>query len=161
MEHFDCGIFPLLRNIIPPPNANNDVEQSLSQGGITVEGDLEQLNGSSIQSNSLSVSSRADGNCQLLHRWLESKRRIYRPLVEAFGNVRVELRRLGVQEGLEPPNPSFADESNVPQQNTVLIFNELRAAVSLPLRVYRLDVFIKSGLVAFPDACFEFADVNL
>ena len=36
-------------------NADDDVEQSLSQGGITVEGDLEQLDGNSIRSNSLSV----------------------------------------------------------------------------------------------------------
>ena len=30
-----CGTAP------PPPNTNDDVEQSPAQGGITVEGDLE------------------------------------------------------------------------------------------------------------------------
>ena len=50
MASFHCrGTSP------PPPNANDDVEQSLSQGGITVEGDLEQLDGNSIRSNGLSV----------------------------------------------------------------------------------------------------------
>ena len=49
------GVFPLLRNVSPPSNANDDVEQSLPQSGITVEGDLEQLDGNSIRSNSLSV----------------------------------------------------------------------------------------------------------
>ena len=53
VEHLDDGVFPLLRNVSPPPNTNDDVEQSLSQGGITVEGDLEQLDGNSIRSNSL------------------------------------------------------------------------------------------------------------
>ena len=62
---------------------------------------------------------------------------------------------------MEPPNPSFADEFNVPQQIAVLIFDELRATVSLPLQVHRLEVLIKSRLIAFPDACFEFADVGL
>ena len=55
VKHLDDGVFPLLWNISPPPNANDDVEQSLSQGGITVESDLEQLDGNSIRSNSLSI----------------------------------------------------------------------------------------------------------
>lgn len=38
-----------------PPNADDDVEQSLSQGEITVEGDVEQLDGNLVPSNSLSV----------------------------------------------------------------------------------------------------------
>ena len=42
--------------ILPrPPNTNDDIEQSPSQGGITVEGDLEQLNGDSARSNNYSV----------------------------------------------------------------------------------------------------------
>ena len=36
------GTFPL-RHAPPPPNKNDDIEQPPSQGGITVEGDLEQL----------------------------------------------------------------------------------------------------------------------
>ena len=70
------------------------------------------------------------------------------------------LRRLGVQEGVEPPNPSFADEFNVSQQTAMLVFDELRAAVSLPFQVHRLKMPLESGLVASPDACFEFADVG-
>ena len=40
MEYHDDGIFPLLRHLAPPPNTNDDIEQSPVQGGITVEGDL-------------------------------------------------------------------------------------------------------------------------
>ena len=48
------------------------IEQSPAQGGITVEGDLEQLKGDSVRSDSLFVRQRADGVCQLLHRELNS-----------------------------------------------------------------------------------------
>ena len=44
-----CGTSP------SPPNTNDNIEQSTSQGGITVEGDLEQLNGGSVRSDSISV----------------------------------------------------------------------------------------------------------
>ena len=72
MEYHDNGIFPLLRHLAPPPNTNDDIEQSLAQGGIIVEGDLEQLNRDSVRSDSLSVRQRTDGACQLLHRGLNS-----------------------------------------------------------------------------------------
>ena len=55
-----CGTSP------PHPTTNDDIEQSPAQGGIAVEGDLEQLNGDSVWSDSLSVRQRADGVCQLL-----------------------------------------------------------------------------------------------
>ena len=57
-------------------------------------------------------------------------------------------------------NQSFADEFNVSQQTAVLVFDELRAAVSLPFQVHCLKMPIEAGVVAFPDACFEFADVG-
>ena len=73
VEYHDDGIFPLLRHLTPPPpNTSDDIEQSPAQGGITVEGDLEQLNGDSVRSDSLSVCQRADGVCQLLHRGLNA-----------------------------------------------------------------------------------------
>ena len=72
MECHDDGIFPLLRHLAPPSNTNDDIKQSPARGGITVEGDLEQLNGDSVRSDSLSVRQRADGACQLLHRGLNS-----------------------------------------------------------------------------------------
>ena len=53
---------------------------------------------------------------------------------------------------------SFADEFNIPQEYAVLVFDVRRAAVSLPLQVYRLKVLVEAGLVAFSSACFEFAD---
>ena len=59
---------------------------------------------------------------------------------------------------MEPPGPSFADEFNVPQEDAVLVFDVRRAAVSLPFQVHRLNVLAKAGLVAFSNACFEFAD---
>ena len=59
---------------------------------------------------------------------------------------------------MEPPNPSFADECNVPQEHAVLIFDVRRAAVSLPFQVHRLKVLVETGVVAFSSACFEFAD---
>ena len=58
---------------------------------------------------------------------------------------------------MEPPDPSFADEFNVPQ-DAVLVFDVRRAAVSLPFQVHRLKVLVEAGLVAFSTACFEFAD---
>ena len=61
---------------------------------------------------------------------------------------------------MEPPNSSFADEFNVSQQTAVLVFDELRAAVSLLFQVHRLKMPIEAGVVAFSDACFEFADVG-
>ena len=61
-----CGTSP------PPPNTNDDIEQSPSQGGITVKGDLEQLNGDFVRFDSLSFRQRADGVCHLLHRGLNS-----------------------------------------------------------------------------------------
>ena len=70
MEYHDDGIFLLLRHLVPPPNTNDDIGQSPAQGGIAVEGDLKQLNGDSVRSDSLSVRQRADGVCQLLLRGL-------------------------------------------------------------------------------------------
>ena len=66
------------------------------------------------------------------------KCRVLGPLLEAFGDVRVELRRLGVQEGVDPLNLSFANEFNISQQTAVLVFDELRVVVSLPFHVHRL-----------------------
>ena len=59
---------------------------------------------------------------------------------------------------MEPPDPPFADEFNVPQEDAVLVFNVRRAAVSLPFQVHRLEVLVKAYLVAFLSACLEFAD---
>ena len=59
---------------------------------------------------------------------------------------------------MEPPDPSFADEFNVPQEDTVLAFDVRRAVVSLPFQVHRLKVLVEAGLVAFSSACFEFAN---
>ena len=58
-----------------------------------------------------------------------------------------------------PPDPSFADEFNVPQEYAVLVFDVRRAAVSLPFQVLRLKVLVEAGLVAFSSACSEFVDV--
>ena len=59
---------------------------------------------------------------------------------------------------MEPPNPSFVDEFNVPQEDAILVFDVRRAAVSLPFQVHRLQVLVEVGLVAFSSACFEFAN---
>ena len=59
---------------------------------------------------------------------------------------------------MEPPDPSFADEFNVPQEDAVLVFDVRRAAVLLPFQVHRLKVLVEAGLVASSIACFEFAD---
>ena len=72
VEYRNGGIFPLPCHLDPPPNTNDDIEQSPAQGGITVEGDLEELNGDSVRSDSLSVCQRANDVCQLLHRGLNS-----------------------------------------------------------------------------------------
>ena len=72
MEYHDDGIFPPLRHLASPLNTNVDIEQSPAQGGITVEGTLEQLNGDSVRPDRRTVRQRADGVCQLLHRTLNS-----------------------------------------------------------------------------------------
>ena len=59
---------------------------------------------------------------------------------------------------MEPPDPSFADELNVPQEDAVLVFDVRRAAGSLPFQVHCLKVLVGAGLVTFSSACFEFAD---
>ena len=83
-----CGTSP------PPLQIQTTISSSPpSQGGITVEGDLEQLNGDSVRSDSLSVRQRADGACQLLHRGLDSKRHVLGPLFADEFNVRSGVRR--------------------------------------------------------------------
>ena len=158
VEYHDDGIFPLLRHLDPPPNMNDDIEQSPVQSGITVEGDPEQLNGDSVRYDSVSVRQRADGVCQLLHHGLKAQRHVFGPLVKTFCDVRVKPWRLGVEESVEPTDPSFADEFDVPQEDAVLVFDICRAAVSLPSQVHRIKVLVKAGLVAFSSACFEFAN---
>ena len=59
---------------------------------------------------------------------------------------------------MEPPDPSFADEFNVPQEDAVLVFDLCRAAVLLPFQVHRLKVVVEAGLVPFSSAYFEFAN---
>ena len=48
---------------------------------------------------------------------------------------------------MEPPDPSFADEFNVPHEDAVLVFDVRRAAVLLPFQVNHLKVFVEAGLV--------------
>ena len=55
MEDHGDGMFPLLRHFAPPPNTNDDIKQSPAQGGITVEGDLKELNGDSVWSDNPSI----------------------------------------------------------------------------------------------------------
>ena len=59
---------------------------------------------------------------------------------------------------MEPPNPSFADEFNVPQDDAVLVFDVRRATVSLPFPVPCLKVLVEAGLIAFLSSCFEFTN---
>ena len=59
---------------------------------------------------------------------------------------------------MEPPDLSFADEFNVPQEDAVLAFDVRRAAISFSLQIHYLKVLVEAGLVAFSIACFEFAD---
>ena len=47
---------------------------------------------------------------------------------------------------MEPPDPSFADEFNVPQEDAVLVFDVRRAAVSLPFQVHRLKVLLENDV---------------
>ena len=81
-----CGTSP------PPRNTNDDIEQSPAQGEITLEYDLEQLNGDSVRSDNLSVRQRADDVCQLLHSGVNSLQHVFGPLVKAFCDVRVKPR---------------------------------------------------------------------
>ena len=59
---------------------------------------------------------------------------------------------------MEPPDPSFADEFNVPQEYAVLVFDARRAEISLSFQIHRLWMLIKAGLVVFSSVCFMFAD---
>ena len=51
---------------------------------------------------------------------------------------------------MEPPDPSFADEFNVPQEDAVLSLTYAE--------LHRFKVLVEAGLVAFSSACFEFAN---
>ena len=62
---------------------------------------------------------------------------------------------------MEPPNPSFADEFNVPQEDAVLDFDERRAAVSLRFQVHRLKLLVEAGLVVFSSACLLYCIYNI
>ena len=53
---------------------------------------------------------------------------------------------------MEPPDSSFTDEFNVPQEDAVLVFDVLRAAVSLPFQVQCLKVLVEAGMVTFSSA---------
>ena len=59
---------------------------------------------------------------------------------------------------MEPPDPSFADEFNLPQEDTFLVsrFAEIRSR--FPSRFIVLKVLVEAGQVAFSSASFEFAD---
>ena len=59
---------------------------------------------------------------------------------------------------MEPPEPSFADEVNIRQEDTVLVCNVRPAEILLPFQIYHLQVLVKAGLIAFSNACFKFAD---
>ena len=50
---------------------------------------------------------------------------------------------------MEPPDPSFVDKPNVPQEDAVLVFDVPRAVVSLPLQVHRLKVLVEAGLYVY------------
>ena len=50
MEYHDDGIHPLLRHLAPHPDTNDGIEQSSVKGGITIEGNLDLLNGDSVRS---------------------------------------------------------------------------------------------------------------
>ena len=78
--------------------------------------------------------------------------------MRAFCNVRVKPRSLGVGIDVEPPDPSFADEFNIPQEHVFLVFDVRRVVVSLPFQVHHLKVLVEAGLVSFSSACSEFAD---
>ena len=92
VKYHDDGIILLLRHLAPPPNTNDNIEQSLAEGGITIEADLQQPDGDSVRSDSLSVRQRADGVCQLLHRGLNSYQHVFGSLAKAFCDVRVKPR---------------------------------------------------------------------
>ena len=59
---------------------------------------------------------------------------------------------------MEPPDSTFADEFNIPQEYDVLVLDVGRVSVSLHFQARRLKVLVEAGLVAFSSACFEFAD---
>jgi hypothetical protein len=42
------------------------------------------------------------------------------------------------QESVEPPDPSFTDAFNVPQEDAILVYDVRLDAVSLPFQVRRL-----------------------
>ena len=67
------------------------------------------------------------------------------------------LGDLELRERVGPPDPSFVDEFNVPQEYAVLVFDVRRAMVSLSFQIYCLKMLVEAGLVAFSSVCFEFA----
>lgn len=97
---------------------------------------------------------------QLLNRVLESRQPVLGPLVEAFGNVRVELQRFSVQEGEETPNLPFMEDFKAPQQLPCSSLIDCSLRSRFPSKFIVLGVRIKTILVAFPYTCFKFANVG-
>ena len=79
-------------------------------------------------------------------------------MVKVYGDVRLELRRLDFHVSVKPPEPIVRRGVNAPQGYAVDVFDERRAAVSPISQVHRLYVLLEAGLIAFSNACFEFAD---
>ena len=59
---------------------------------------------------------------------------------------------------MEPPDPSFVDAFNVPQEDAVLVYDVRLAAASLPFQVHHPKVLMEAGLIALSSVCFEFAN---
>lgn len=49
-------------------------------------------------------------------------------------------------------------EISIHQQVTVLVYYKLRAEISFPFYVHRLELLMETSLIAFTDACFEVTD---
>lgn len=99
-------------------------EQSFSRAGITVEGNYKSSHQNSVRSNSISASQSVSIIASTIELSVTSSR--------ATGRG---LPRLGIEEGLKPPNLWLVVYSDIPQQFAVLVFDELRPAVSLAFQV--------------------------
>ena len=104
-KHCDDGILPLLWHYLLPPYGDNNVMETLQDGGGLRETELQQFTADIIDADSLAVPQFAHCLLHFLHRGLGRKRGVFGQLLNAVEDRGVERRRFRVQELLEPLFP--------------------------------------------------------
>ena len=80
------------------------------------------------------------------------------PLLKLVRNARVKGRRLGVEQFVKVPNPTLANEGNIPQRSTFLVLDVLSVERLLPFHIQPFEVFVEDEFITFSDTAFVLAN---